>query len=75
MKLECIPTERFNEILDLFLADGWRQTYVYDNMDAWIDYGEVHLQKESETLKFVWDNWSEGEIEGSALILGAIKTE
>jgi len=75
MKLEGIPTERFNEILDLFLADGWQTTYVYDNMDAWIDYGEVHLQKGSETLKFVWDNWGEGEIEGSALILGTMKTK
>ena len=74
MKIVGIATSRFHEILDSFLADGWEQTYIYAGMDAGIDYSEYHLRKGAETLKFVWDNWTEGEIEGSESVIAIIKT-
>lgn len=59
-----IPTHRFNDLRAALVTQGWRQTYEYDGIDAWIDYGKVILKKESITLLLEWDNWSEGSIEG-----------
>jgi len=59
-----IPTQRLNDLKAALLAQGWRQTYEYDNFDAWIDYGKVILKKDGVRLILEWDNWSEGSVEG-----------
>lgn len=59
-----IPTALFNEILYLYLAEGWRCIYEYDAPDAWIDYGRVHLKNGASVLRFRWDNYDEGSIAG-----------
>jgi hypothetical protein len=43
----------------------WRVDYVYDEFDAWVDYGEVVLQSviSNDKIRFVWTNWFEGEIQ------------
>ena len=62
--IKDIPTERFNAAVDELRTAGWRQTYEYEGVDAWIDYGQIKLQKDRVRLNLEWDNWSEGSIEG-----------
>jgi hypothetical protein len=73
MRIEDIPTEIFNQVLEDFQKSGWRRVYEYDGFDAWMDYGKVVLQREGETLTFEWDNWFEGVIEGPDLYLENLK--
>ncbi len=66
---DFIPIDVFNAALLPLWKDSnnWKQIYHYNNMDAWIDHGEVHLQSVSDPniiLKFRWTNWFEGEITG-----------
>jgi hypothetical protein len=67
-----IKTETFNTILAELQEEGWSKTYVYDGFDAWIDYGRVDLINDGIKLKFEWDNWSEGVIEGPEKLLLAL---
>ena len=64
-----IPTEKFNELILALQNDGWKKTYEYSGFDAWIDYGCVRLKKNGDRLKFEWDNWDEGSIEGPANVV------
>lgn len=70
--IKDIPTELFKRIIAGFKSDGWNLTYEYSGIDAWIDYGCVVLVKESSRLKFEWDNWTEGSIEGPGMEIEAI---
>lgn len=69
-----IPTEQFNSLLKSLTGSGWRETYVYDGFDAWIDYGQVKLKKNRVRLNCEWDNWTEGSIEGPESIIREIAT-
>ena len=62
MKIQDIPTERFDRVLQSFRRNKWRTIYSYKGFDAGIDYDEIHLSKDGKIVKFVWDNWTEGEI-------------
>ena len=70
--IKDIPTEQFNEIIKLLAEDGWTLASEYSGHDAWIDYGRVKLRKNRHRLKFEWDNWTEGSIEGKPDVLGEI---
>lgn len=63
--LEDIPTETFNQIIADLRSVGWKVTYEYDGMDAWIDYGNVVLKKDDRSLTFEWNNWWEGSVYGN----------
>ncbi len=63
--IKDIPTEKFNAIIEDFLSDGWRKTYEYSGIDAWIDYGCVKIKKGNVKFKLEWDNWTGGSIEGN----------
>ena len=65
VRIEGVPTPKFNQILKAHLAKGWVKTYEYEGFDAWIDYGRVDLRSGREILRFEWTNWLEGEISGS----------
>ncbi|RYG97935.1 MAG: hypothetical protein EON58_08540 [Alphaproteobacteria bacterium] len=67
-----IKTERFNEILAILQSEGWRKTYEYSGFDSWIDYGCVRLKKGRTKLKFEWDNYDEGSIEGPAAVVQSL---
>jgi len=69
-----INTDTFNRILMEFRSKGWRKIEEYDNIDAWIDYGMVHLKKGDAVLKFEWTNWDEGSVEGPDDLVLAIKS-
>ena len=73
MVLSDIPTETFNQIIADLCTEGWTKSAEYAGMDAWIDYGMVVLKRGRDFLKFEWDNWSEGSIEGSDTHVQAIK--
>jgi hypothetical protein len=75
MEISDIPTEKFTEIIHSMIAGGWTQTYVYNGMDAWIDYGEVRLTDGITNLVFEWDNWYEGIIKGPEEALIKIKKQ
>ncbi|BCM89897.1 hypothetical protein IAD21_01747 [Abditibacteriota bacterium] len=62
MKIEDIPTEQFQRIMKTLVSNGWQCIYEFDGVIAWVDYGEVHLKNGNNLVKFVWDNWTEGEI-------------
>lgn len=68
-----IPTRTFGRIVKDLLADGWRKTDEYKNFDAWIDYGMLVLCKHEMSLKFVWDNWTEGTIQGPDTLVQELK--
>ena len=70
--IKDIATARFNQLLATLLADGWNKTFVYDGFDAWIDYGCVKLEREDVELRFEWDNWTEGSVEGPARVIEEI---
>ncbi len=71
--LKDIKTEIFNRILNVYLATGWKAVFVYDGIDAWIDYGRVDLEKLGFKLCFEWTNWFEGEISGAEALIQDIK--
>lgn len=73
MQIANIPTDTFSRMVKTLLADGWKKTEEYDNVDAWIDYGMVVLQKDEMRLRFEWDNWMEGIVEGQQDILEKIR--
>lgn len=73
MKVADIPTDTFNRIVTEFRADGWKKTEEYDNMDAWIDYGMLVLKKGGASLRFEWDNWMEGTVDGPDEIVQEIQ--
>lgn len=74
MKLAGIPTDTFNQIVKELRADGWTKTDEYDNVDAWSDYGMVVLKKGRASLKFEWDNWMEGTVDGPDEVVHEIRT-
>lgn len=67
--IKDIPTERFKTIVLELKADGWRPTWQYKGIDAWIDYGSIKMRKGFRHLKFEWDNWTEGSVEGTKPII------
>jgi hypothetical protein len=73
LSLKDIKTETFNRILDAYLEAGWKAVFVYDGIDAWIDYGRVDLEKSGLKLCFEWTNWDEGEISGTEALIRDIK--
>lgn len=73
--IKDIPTARFNSVTEQLIAEGWRKTYEYAGVDAWIDYGKITLQKDRVRLTLEWDNWTEGSIEGTASVIERIGTD
>ena len=69
MPISDIPTDTFNQIIADLRSEGWETVSEYDGFDAWIDYGNIVLCKDSTRLVFEWDNWFEGVIEGSDNLL------
>jgi hypothetical protein len=74
MKLCDIPTDVFNRIVDQLRAEGWKKTDEYNGFDAWMDYGSVVLEKSGVSLRFEWDNWMEGKVDGPDDVLAEIST-
>lgn len=70
-----IPTDLWNQALDLLLENGWHKKYVYDNMDVGIDYNEFILFKEETQVVLTWDNWFEGEISCPESVLNWLEQE
>ena len=73
--IKDIPTDQFNQIIRGLIDEGWAKTYEYSGFDAWIDYGCVKLRKDRKNLKFEWDNWTEGSIEGEPRLLEEIAAD
>ena len=73
--IKDIPTEQFNDILLSLIEEQWIKIYEYTGFDAWVDYGCIKLRKDGQRLKFEWDNWTEGSIEGSPQVLGKIASD
>jgi hypothetical protein len=53
--------------MDLLTQDQWEITYVYDGMDAGIDFSAYTLKKGDEEIIFEWTNYLEGEIKCNSL--------
>lgn len=70
--ITSIRTDKFNEFLSVLQDEGWKKTYEYSGFDAWIDYGCVHLKKDGIRLKFEWDNWDEGSVEGQKAVIQSL---
>lgn len=73
--IKDIPTDQFNQIIRGLIDEGWVKTYEYSGFDAWIDYGCVKLRKRRQKLKFEWDNWTEGSVEGRPQVLDGIAAD
>ena len=70
-----IPTEKFGALIKKLGSVGWQPTSQYSGFDAWIDYGCIRLRKGMTTLKFEWDNWTEGSVAGPRRVIEAIAAE
>ena len=70
--ITSVKTETFRQILDELQGEGWSVSYCYDGFDKGIDYDRVDLVNEGIKLKFEWDNWSEGLIQGPEKLLAAL---
>ncbi len=64
-----IHTEHWNRIIEGLITENWKLIYKYDQFDAGIDFDFLVLKKGNSTLSFGWDNWEEGEIQGSTVQL------
>ncbi|MEC9263287.1 MAG: hypothetical protein VYD53_18180 [Pseudomonadota bacterium] len=71
-RIDDIPTEAFNIIIDDLIRAGWKTKSQYKGFDAWIDYGKVELTKSGSVLIFEWDNWTEGVVKGYGEIIDQI---
>lgn len=71
-RIGAVETQLFNQLFRRHLSEGWDKVYEYEGIDAWIDYGRVDLKKGPHKLVFTWDNWSEGEISGTAAVVQGI---
>lgn len=69
-----ISTDKFNSLIRELISDGWKKTYEYDGLDAWIDYGKITLKKDRSKLTCEWDNWFEGSIEGPRAFMEVLAT-
>lgn len=70
--IKDIPTGELKRIWECLIEEGWQQSQMYDGFDAWIDYGSFQLRKDRHRLKFEWDNWTEGSIEGKRSTIEAL---
>ena len=70
-----IPTEQFNSLVEALIQQGWSKSYVYDGIDAWIDYGKIKLKRKGVKLTLEWDNWTEGSLEGPRAVVEKIAKE
>jgi hypothetical protein len=62
--IKDIPTEQFNSLVKELGTRGWRKTGEYEGLDAGIDYDSFRMRRRGIQLKFEWDNWTEGSVEG-----------
>lgn len=67
-----VKTEIFGLVLAELQDEGWSAAYTYDGFDKGIDYDRVDLVNDGIKLKFEWDNWSEGIIQGPEKLLAAL---
>ena len=60
-----IPTKCYSEVLEAYIADGWRVVYGYDGPDAGIEYNRTHLKRGKSILRFSWWPDEGGRVAGS----------
>lgn len=69
-----IETSVFYSILKVLRDNGWEIKAEYDEkmFDKGIDFDFYELQKNDEIILLAWNNWFEGEIKGTSIILNEI---
>lgn len=72
-RIADIPTETYQRIVEELRADGWDIVYEYAGMDAGIDYGRIDLRRGDDAICCEWTWVCEGELEGPAAIVEAIR--
>lgn len=70
-----ISDEKFKEIFDQLVNDGWVCVSKYDGFDAGIDYDCLKLRKGFGIVKCEWDNWTEWEVRGRRDLIEKIAIE
>ena len=64
MKVPDIPTDIFYQIISELRSEEWKAVLEYAGFYAGTDYDLVVLKRQGVKLKFEWDNWLEGSVEG-----------
>ncbi len=74
-KIENIETQIWHQIREDLKAVGFEEVYRYGGMDVGIDYNKYELlnRADDELIIFEWDNWMEGEIQGTQSRLEALR--
>lgn len=69
-----ITTEQFSQIIKFLQNNDWKVIASYDNKlyDKGIDFVFYQFRKDSGEILLAWDNWEEGEMQGSKEIINAI---
>ena len=58
-----LPTEQFNQVLDLLKKQGWKVCAEYLGLlNKGIDFDFYILKKNGEEVLMAWDNWGEGAV-------------
>lgn len=70
--IQGIETDRLGDMLRVLQGEGWNKTFEYAGPDAWIDYACVRLKRDRIILKFEWDNWDEGSVEGPEPVIRSV---
>lgn len=72
-----IETELFYSIVKYLIKNGWRVSLEYSTklFDKGIDFDLYQLDKNGETILFLWNNWSEGELKSSSTHIDNIEQQ
>lgn len=71
-----IPTEDFNQVLDLLKKQGWKVAAEYLAIsNKGIDFDFYILKKRGEEVLMAWDNWGEGAMKATDDVFAFLERE
>jgi hypothetical protein len=73
--IQEIPTERFEQIIQELIDQGWEMCDEYRNKDAWVLRWHGSLRKGTSTLKCQWRKDELGSIYGPERIIKSIGSD
>ncbi len=75
MLISEVSIDALRTILSDYQKDNWRKVEDWWGVAGSVEYGVIKLQKENVTLKFDYDNWTEGNIQGPDALVQEIKAK
>jgi hypothetical protein len=70
--IQDIPTAQIQEVLTVFVDEGWELGTQYYNQESLIESGECAIRRGQSTLVFRWNESTKGSITGPERIIVSI---